>query len=61
MDVYPNHTFQPRSVVRRVDLAQVVSRVLAAAGVDAQKTAGGRPAIADVGPTTCVTGTWPPP
>jgi tetratricopeptide (TPR) repeat protein len=50
MDVYPNHTFQPRSVVRRVDLAQVVSRVLAVAGVEAQKAAGNRPAIADVGP-----------
>lgn len=46
MDVYPNHTFQPRAVVRRVDLAQVVSRVLNAAGVAAP----GRPAIADVGP-----------
>jgi tetratricopeptide (TPR) repeat protein len=29
MDAYPNHTFGPRGVVRRLDLAQVASRVLA--------------------------------
>jgi tetratricopeptide (TPR) repeat protein len=29
MEVYGNHTFQPRAVVRRSDLAQAVSRVLA--------------------------------
>jgi len=28
MEVYPNHTFQPTSLVRRTDLAQVSSRVL---------------------------------
>jgi len=28
MDAYPNHTFQPLSIVRRGDLAQVVSQVL---------------------------------
>lgn len=28
MEVYPNHTFQPEALVRRVDLAQAVSRVL---------------------------------
>ena len=28
MDVYPNHTFQPRAVVRRGDLARATSRVL---------------------------------
>jgi tetratricopeptide (TPR) repeat protein len=28
MDPYPNHTFQPNTVVRRADLAQAVSRVL---------------------------------
>jgi tetratricopeptide (TPR) repeat protein len=28
MDAYPNHTFGPRGVVRRLDLAQVASRVL---------------------------------
>jgi tetratricopeptide (TPR) repeat protein len=34
MDPYPNHTFQPRGLVRRLEMAQVVSRVLelAAAG-----------------------------
>jgi len=29
MEVYPNHTFQPAAVVRRADLAQAASRVLA--------------------------------
>ena len=28
MEVYPNHTFQPAAVVRRVDLADAASRVL---------------------------------
>jgi hypothetical protein len=28
MEVYPNHTFQPGALVRRVDLAQAASRVL---------------------------------
>lgn len=28
MDVFDNHTFQPRTVVRRVDFAQVVTRLL---------------------------------
>jgi Flp pilus assembly protein TadD len=28
MDSFPNHTFQPRAPVRRVDLAQVVGRLL---------------------------------
>jgi hypothetical protein len=28
MEPYANHTFQPRTVVRRADLAQVVSRLL---------------------------------
>jgi hypothetical protein len=32
MDVYPNHTFQPRATVRRADLARAVSRVLARLG-----------------------------
>ena len=31
MDVYPNHTFQPSSAVRRLDLAQVVARLVALA------------------------------
>ena len=49
MDVYPNHTFQPRAVVRRADLALVVSRVLAAAGAGVPRPNGPRPAIGDVG------------
>jgi hypothetical protein len=28
MEVYPNHTFQPNAIVRRVDLAQTVSSAL---------------------------------
>jgi len=28
MEVYPNHTFQPNAVVRRVDLAQAASKAL---------------------------------
>lgn len=32
MDTYANHTFQPRAAVRRVDLAQAVSRVLGLLG-----------------------------
>jgi tetratricopeptide (TPR) repeat protein len=32
MDVYPNHTFQPRATVRRGDLARAVSRVLTRLG-----------------------------
>src|SRR5947207_10197664 len=29
MELLPNHTFQPRTIVRRVDLAQAASRLLA--------------------------------
>jgi hypothetical protein len=47
MDVYANHTFQPRAIVRRVELAQVVSRVLGAAGRLPSRSV--RPPIADVG------------
>lgn len=47
MDVYPNHTFQPASVVRRVDLAAAVSRVLTAIGPDPARPAR-RQAIADM-------------
>jgi hypothetical protein len=32
MEPFANHTFQPRSVVRRTDLAQVVARLLARIG-----------------------------
>ena len=28
MDVYPNHTFQPGAIVRRVDLARAAGRIL---------------------------------
>jgi hypothetical protein len=28
MDVYPNHTFQPGAIVRRVDLARAAARTL---------------------------------
>lgn len=28
MDVYPNHTFQPHAIVRRVDLARAAARIL---------------------------------
>jgi len=54
MDVFDNHTFQPRQRVRRVDLATAVSRVLNLAG---QRTPAlrakwsQRPAIADVATT----------
>ena len=49
MDVFANHTFQPRASVRRADLADVVSRVLAAAGL---LPAAGRARVpmADMGP-----------
>ncbi len=46
MDVFPNHTFQPRAAVRRVELAQVVSRVLGALPPSANRRAA--QAIADV-------------
>ena len=46
MDAYPNHTFQPHTVVRRVDLALVVSRVLAL--VPRQASRAPRLTIADV-------------
>jgi tetratricopeptide (TPR) repeat protein len=49
MDVFPNHTFQPRAVVRRADLAQVVSRVLAIGGTAGARPPRGRVPIGDVG------------
>ncbi len=39
MEVYPNHTFQPSTMVRRGDLAQAVSRVLALIGTGNPKVA----------------------
>jgi len=32
MDPFPNHTFQPRTIVRRIDLAQAVARLLPRTG-----------------------------
>jgi Flp pilus assembly protein TadD len=55
MEAFPNHTFQPRAVVRRLDMAQVVSRVLGL--IAARRPALGRewavarPRIADLPPT----------
>ncbi len=48
MDVFPNHTFQPRTMVRRVDLAQVVSRLMDILGPVDAGSLGRR--ITDVGP-----------
>jgi tetratricopeptide (TPR) repeat protein len=54
MEVYPNHTFQPNATVRRVDLAQTVSRVLALLAPDHPRAAAkwreGRPRFPDVAP-----------
>jgi tetratricopeptide (TPR) repeat protein len=50
MDVFPNHTFQPKALVRRSDLAQAVSRALALAGKPAARQAPTRVAMGDVGP-----------
>jgi tetratricopeptide (TPR) repeat protein len=46
MDVYANHTFQPRNALKRIDLAGVVSRVLAA--LQHPSTREPRPVIGDV-------------
>jgi tetratricopeptide (TPR) repeat protein len=52
MDVYPNHTFQPDSIVRRSDLAQAVSQLLSLLSqqspVLAEKWKTAQPEIADV-------------
>ena len=41
MELLPNHTFQPRAIVRRVDLAQAASRLLARiAAVDPSRAKG---------------------
>jgi hypothetical protein len=51
---FPNHTFQPNATVRRGDLAQAVSRVLALIATANPKLAvkwrDGRPKFSDVGP-----------
>jgi tetratricopeptide (TPR) repeat protein len=50
MDVLPNHTFQPKAVVRRSDLALAASRVLALAGAGPSRADRNRVTMADVGP-----------
>jgi Tfp pilus assembly protein PilF len=53
MDEFENHTFQPRAVVRRVDLAHAVSRIvtlLAATRPALRTRIAARPAIADMDP-----------
>lgn len=49
MDVYPNHTFQPRALVRRSDLAQAVSRMLTLTGGGASAAERSRVTMDDVG------------
>ncbi len=51
MDVFSNHTFQPKAVVRRSDLAQAVNRVLALAGASPSRTERNRVTMSDVGAT----------
>ena len=51
MDVFPNHTFQPRAVVRRADLAQAASRILALTGTNPSRPDRNRLTMADVGTT----------
>jgi tetratricopeptide (TPR) repeat protein len=54
MDPFPNHSFQPGGTVRRVDLAQAVSRVLTIIATEKPKLAvrwrDPRPRFSDVGP-----------
>jgi tetratricopeptide (TPR) repeat protein len=54
MEPFANHTFQPNAIVRRGDLAQALSRVLALVGQAnprlASKWRDARPKFADVGP-----------
>jgi tetratricopeptide (TPR) repeat protein len=55
IEPFPNHTFQPNTLVRRGDLAQAVSRVLSLIGAANPRLAvrwrDPRPKFADVGPT----------
>jgi tetratricopeptide (TPR) repeat protein len=53
IEPFANHTFQPRAVVRRVDLAQAVSRLLAQVVAPAQVRAWqeARPQFIDVSPS----------
>jgi tetratricopeptide (TPR) repeat protein len=55
MEAYPNHTFQPRTIVRRLDMARVVARVLQAIAsrrppASARAWTSQRPSIADLPP-----------
>lgn len=54
MEPFPNHTFQPGGIVRRVDLAQAVSRVLSLIAVEKPRLAArwrdSRPRFSDVAP-----------
>ena len=50
MDIFANHTFQPGAVVRRSDLAQAASRVLALVGATPNRADRTRVAMTDVGP-----------
>ena len=49
MDVLPNHTFQPKAAVRRSELAQTCSRLLAIAGASPGRAERARVSMADVG------------
>jgi len=49
MDVLPNHTFQPRAVVQRAELAQTCSRLLVIAGASPSRADRARVSMADVG------------
>lgn len=52
MEPFPNHTFQPRGIVRRLEMAQVVTRVLNLVGAQrpalAREWSAGQPHIADL-------------
>ena len=52
MEPFPNHTFMPRAVVRRIDMATVVQRILSVIAVRNQALAkqwqGAKPRISDV-------------
>ena len=54
MDAFPNHTFQPSTVVRRGDLAQAASRVLTLIAAEKPRVAArwsdARPRFPDVSP-----------
>jgi hypothetical protein len=52
IELFPNHTFQPDSALRRIDLARAAGRLLrlsAAARPDVRAALAARPRIADIG------------